>query len=75
LIAGLCDRCAEKQKIVMAIKEILRALVHFNWTTTPADMPVGFWKDRCSPRLLLASLAKIILRFVIANTSRVFEGH
>jgi hypothetical protein len=32
-----------------------------------------------SPRsglcLLLASLAKIILRFVIANTSRVFEGH
>jgi hypothetical protein len=50
LIAGLCDRCAEKQKIVMAITEILRALVHFNWTTTPADMPVGFWKDRCSPR-------------------------
>jgi hypothetical protein len=35
---------------VMAITEILRALVHFNWTTTPADMPVGFWKDRCSPR-------------------------
>jgi len=42
LIAGLCDRCAEKQKIVMAITEILRALVHFNWMTSPADMPVGF---------------------------------
>jgi len=26
----------------MAITEILRALVHFNWTTSPADMPVGF---------------------------------
>jgi hypothetical protein len=31
-----------KAKIVMAITEILRALVHFNWATSPADMPVGF---------------------------------
>jgi hypothetical protein len=50
LIAGLRDRWAEKRKIVMAITETLRALVHFSSTTSPADMPVGFQKDRCSPR-------------------------
>jgi len=50
LIAGLRNRCAEKRKIVMAITETLRALVHSNNTTSPADMPVGFQKDRCSPR-------------------------
>jgi hypothetical protein len=50
LIAGLRNRCAEKRKIVMAITETLRALVHCNKTTSPADMPVGFQKDRCSPR-------------------------
>jgi len=50
LIAGLRARWAEKRKIVMAITETLRALVHFSSTTSPADMPVGFQKDRCSPR-------------------------
>jgi len=69
-----------KAKNVMAITEILRALVHFNNHNKPrrharriSERPL------LSPSsglcLLLSSLAKIILRFVIANTSRAFEGH
>jgi len=74
----------EKRQIVIAITETIRALEHVDRTTSPADMPVGFQKDRCPPRaavfcFLPVARANIIFQLVISSTSKarevVYDNH